>query len=86
MGVGLDADDVAAGGSKAGAGVATAPAASVRGRTLDDLELVTVQVKGVDSIVHVVDNDVHSVPVVDNEGVDVTVESSVGVLVAKGGC
>jgi hypothetical protein len=86
VGVGVDSQDVTAGGSSAGARVATAPNTGIRGSPLDDLELMAVQVEGVDGSVQVVYNNVHSVIVVDNERGDITVESSVDVLVAEGGC
>jgi hypothetical protein len=50
--------------------------------SIDDLELVTMQVKGVDSWVEVVDNNVNNVTVLDDEGQDGAIDIRVCVCIA----
>jgi hypothetical protein len=83
--VGIDLDDVSTrwlGGESTGAAGVVACSAF---RTAHDLELVAVEVEGVDGIVLVVDDNVHDSVVTHDEGVDVAVDDRIGVRVARGG-
>ena len=83
VGPGVDGDDVAhgrLGGEAVGAArVVARPAAGA----VHDLELVPVQVEGVDGVVVVVDDDVDDVVGRHDERVDLAVDYGVGVVVAR---
>ena len=79
VGVGLDVDGVPAGRGCRGVGRGWVPEAGVPGGEVDDLELVPVQVVGMDARVVVVDDDLHDVADVGDEGVDLAVDGRVDV-------
>lgn len=83
--VGIDGDGVAAWRGLIEGQIMPCPRASVAGRTVQNLELMSVHVERMDGTIEIVDNNFDDITITEDERVYIPIDDGVGVGSASGG-